>query len=148
MTPLAVLYEKQPGKKSRTYHGLLVLIGLDAADEEGLAHTESPHQQLQRALELAAERRRALPRLCSLQNRSAERSGNERITLPFPSRTSCNSRGWSREWGQRWLKVVAGEGKGRACELAMARLRQPAPYGSTQAGKVPGFNCSCLNLPV
>lgn len=74
-----------PREKSRTYHGLLVLIGFDAADKEGLAHAESPHQQLQGALELAAERRRALPRLCSLQNHSVVHSGNERITLPFPS---------------------------------------------------------------
>lgn len=57
MTPRAVLYKKEPGEKSRTYHGLLVLIGLDAADKKRLAHTESPHQQLQGALELAAERR-------------------------------------------------------------------------------------------
>lgn len=85
MTPPAVPYKKQPAEKRRAYHGLLVLIGLDAADKKGLAHAESPHQQLQGALELAAERRRALPRLCSLQNRSAVHSGNERITLPFPS---------------------------------------------------------------
>lgn len=81
----AVPYEKKLGEKSRTYHGLLVLIGLDAADKKGLAHAESPHQQLQGPLELAAERRRALPRLRSLQNRSGAGSGNERITAPFPS---------------------------------------------------------------
>lgn len=85
MTLRAVLYEKQPGEKSKTYHGLLVLIGLDAADKKGLAHAESPHQQLQGPLELAAECRRALPCLCSLQNRSGVGSGNEKITVPFPS---------------------------------------------------------------
>lgn len=79
------MYEKHPGEKSRTYHGLLVLIGLDAADKKRLAHAESPHQQLQGPLELAAERRRALPRLRSLQNRSGAGSGNERITELFPS---------------------------------------------------------------
>lgn len=77
--------KKQLGEKNRTYHGLLVLIGLDAADKKGLADTESPHQQLQGPLELAAESRRALPRLRSLQNRSRAGSGNERITVPFPS---------------------------------------------------------------
>lgn len=142
MTPRLDPYKKQPGEKSRTYHGLLVLIGLDAADKKGLAHAESPHQQLQGALELAAERRRALPRLRSLQNRGTEaHSGNERITLTFPSghvpRNLLQQPGLEGEWGQRWLKVVAEEGKGRACELAMAGLRQPTPYGSMQAGKVP-----------
>lgn len=84
MTLRAVLHRKQPGEKSRTYHGLLVLIGLDAANKKGLTHAESPHQQLQGSLELAAERGRALPCLCSLQNHSGAGSGNERITVPFP----------------------------------------------------------------
>lgn len=51
-----------------THHGLLVLIGFDAAHEERLAHAQRPHQQLQRALELAAERRGALPRLRTLRS--------------------------------------------------------------------------------
>lgn len=84
MTLRAVLHRKQPGEKSRTYHGLLVFIGLDAANKKGLTHAESPHQQLQGSLELAAERGRALPCLCSLQNHSGAGSGNERITVPFP----------------------------------------------------------------
>ena len=37
------------------HHGLLELIGLDAAHKEGLAGTQRPHQQLQRPLKLAAE---------------------------------------------------------------------------------------------
>lgn len=49
-----------------TYHGLLELIGLDAAHEEGLAGTQRAHQQLQRPLELAAECGRALPGLGAL----------------------------------------------------------------------------------
>ena len=50
-----------------THHGLLVLIGFDAANEERLTDAQSSHQQLQRSLKLAAQSRRALPGLCPLK---------------------------------------------------------------------------------
>lgn len=48
------------------HHGLLELVGLDAAHEEGLAGAQRAHQQLQGPLELAAECGRALPGLGAL----------------------------------------------------------------------------------
>ena len=56
----------------RTHHGLLELVGFDAAHKEGLAHAECPHQQLQGAFELAAECRRALPRLYALRSHNRD----------------------------------------------------------------------------
>lgn len=58
-----------------THHGLLELIGLDAAHEEGLAGTQGAHQQLQRPLELAAECGRALPCLGALGGRTTVMGG-------------------------------------------------------------------------
>lgn len=40
---------------SPSYHRLLVLVGLDAADKVGLAVGQDSHQLLQRLLELARE---------------------------------------------------------------------------------------------
>lgn len=55
-----------PAAASAAHHGLLELVGLDAAHEEGLAGAQRAHQQLQRPLELAAQCGRALPGLGAL----------------------------------------------------------------------------------
>lgn len=72
--------------QTATHHGLLKLIGLDAAHEEGLAGAQRAHQQLQRALELAAECGRALPGLGALGGQQAAEVGGAMLppTLTTP----------------------------------------------------------------
>lgn len=52
-----------------THHGLLILIGFDAADKEGLTHTQCAHQQLQRTFKLTAQSWGTLSRLRPLNTR-------------------------------------------------------------------------------
>lgn len=95
-----------------THHGLLELVRLDTAHEEGLAGTQCAHQQLQRPLELAAECGRALPGLRALGGWTTEMGGADLrpSTLPEgklegravgsgPKGELPRKVGWPSNWG-------------------------------------------------
>ena len=74
-----------PTKYVVTHHRFLKLIWLDAANEEGLAQVECPHEHLQGALELAAQGGRALPGLHAL---NTSRHQTARQHPPDPMRSN------------------------------------------------------------